>query len=193
MSRRLLSLLCCGLAAATCLAEIPSVLEAHKAGVTDPDAVQFWRAMHDRSTQVPFVLIHVVQPNGSIDTYATSASFLLGAIHIEHRLPYTDAGEARALAIALSTPCRVFRFRTRKARQNVPRYYNLEVLQEVREALRGYSNTQLLEGFAVGGTLHSTYNRFTHPKAHAYEFAVAHVLLERGLIPSMHSQVHAIQ
>ncbi len=167
----------------------PSRQDAIRAGIVGDRDILFWRAIHNDSTQAPFALISVPQPDGSIATYATTASFVLGAIHMEHGIPYTAEGSSRAKEIALATPGHLFRFTNPAAQKNVERYYDETVLSEVRQALARYSKAELLSGFSGMGSLHSTYNQYEHPKAHAYEFAVAHVLLERGLLPSMHSRI----
>ena len=172
----------------------PTVQDAVRAGIAGTENIQFWRAIKDQSDNACFVLIHTIDGDtGGEDTYATEAAFLLGAIHLEHGLPYTESGNQAAETIALKTSGRVFRFKSAAALQNVPRYYSNAILEEMRAALKPYSSKELLAGFGAGGSLHSLYNRHAHPKGHAYEFAVAHVLLERGLIPRMHTQISAME
>jgi hypothetical protein len=163
--------------------------DALQAGIQGENNILFWRAIQTTSMQAPFALIHVAQKDGSVDTYATTAKFVVGAIHMEFHIPYSKRGSARAVAIALATPGQVFNFKSGAARANITRYYDEAVLTEARTALSRYSNAELLSGFSLRGQLHSIYNQYQHPKAHGYEFAVAHVLLERGLLPSMHSRI----
>ena len=167
---------------------LPTRQEAVNAGFTSATDIQFWRAMQSAHLGT-FVLIHVARPNAPAETFATRSRFLLGAIHREHRLPYTQEGQDAALAIALRTSGQLFSFSKRRALKNIPRYYTPSVLAEVRAGLSAFSTAALLEGFSIHGDLHEIYSCLPHPTAHAYEYAVAHVLLERGLIPHMHSQV----
>jgi hypothetical protein len=123
----------------------------------------------------------------------TLASFLTGAIIEEHRLGYDDAGERKAYDIAMSTPSRVFEFKSRKARENVAPIYTPQQLDEVRRLLRGRSRARLRREAPIDlfkepnqqSYVVRIYRREIGKKfwsSDALMVAVAHALLERGIL-----------
>lgn len=117
-----------------------------------------------------------------------AANFLSGAIHIEHALGYDAAGEKKAYQIAIAQRDRVFCFKKVRARNNVSVRYTRSQLAEVRRQLAQRSDGQLRaevdrENSFVSRIYRRIYpgrRRFWHSDAHME--AVAHVLLERGIL-----------
>lgn len=123
----------------------------------------------------------------------TLASFLTGAIIEEHHLDYDNAGERKAFDIAMSAADRVFEFKNRKARRNAAPGYTPQQLEQVRQLLRSRSRAQLVR--------EAEPDPFKEPNQQSYVTqiyrrdikgnfwssdalmdAVAHVLLERGIL-----------
>jgi hypothetical protein len=144
----------------------------------------FRRALANHSTAPSYVLITLVSPNGqSRREVAIPAPFLLGAIHTEHHLKYDDAGTARAEQIALAQQDRVFQFKDRRAVRNVQPRYTEEQLSAMRERLKNETASSLFAGFNAGSRpLHKLYERPRFRDYDALRDAIAHVLLERGLL-----------
>jgi len=123
----------------------------------------------------------------------TLASSLTGAIIEEHHLEYDNAGERKAFDVAMSTPNRVFEFKNRKARRNAAPGYTPQQLEQVRQLLRGRSRTQLVREAEPDpfkepnqqSYVTQIYRRDINGKfwsSDALMDAVAHVLLERGIL-----------
>jgi hypothetical protein len=123
----------------------------------------------------------------------TLASFLTGAIIEEYHLDYDNAGERKAYNIAMSTPNRVFEFKNRKARRNVAPSYTPQQLEQVRQLLRSRSPAQLVREAEPDpfkepnqqSYVTQIYRRDINGKlwsSDALMDAVAHVLLERGIL-----------
>jgi hypothetical protein len=135
-----------------------------------------------------FTLIHVRDPRtGAQRETCVLSSFLSGAIHMEHRLPYDNAGLRRSFEIAMAQPDRVFTFRRRDARRNVQPHYTAEQLAEVRQRLRRKSAAQLRREVGRPGsevTLLSErpYRPGRNTWVDGWITVVAHVLLERGIL-----------
>jgi hypothetical protein len=144
----------------------------------------FRRALENHSTAPSYVLITLVSANGqSRREVAIPAPFLLGAIHTEHHLKYDDAGMARAMQIALAQQDRVFQFKDRRAVRNVQPRYTEEQLSAMRERLKNETVSSLFAGFNTGSRpLHALYDRPSYREWAALRDAIAHVLLERGLL-----------
>ena len=151
--------------------------------VAAPASAELYRrALEKESTAPSYVLITLVSPDGrSRREVAIPAPFLLGAIHREHRLPYTEAGRARALQLALAQPDRTFQLKDRRAVRNVQPRYTEEQLLAMRERLENETASSLRAGFGGSGRLHALYERPASAYA-ALRDAIAHVLLERGIL-----------
>jgi hypothetical protein len=126
-------------------------------------------------------LITLVSVDGSSRrAVCIPAPFLLGAIDREHHL----GDQAKALEIALSKADFVFQFKNPAASENVQPRYTEAILAEVRARLKGLSRSELLAGFHGGsGSLDALYSRHRAGEYTAWRDAIAHVLLERGLLP----------
>ena len=122
----------------------------------------------------------------------TLASYLEGAITTEYHLDVLK-DERRAYDVAMSAPNRVFEFRNRKARQNVAPAYTPQQLEEVRYLLRGRSRARLRREAEADpfkepnqqSYVTKIYRRDIGTKfwsSDAYMDAVAHVLLEHGVL-----------
>jgi hypothetical protein len=143
------------------------------------------RGLANQSSAPLFVLVTLVDTkSGSERTACVDAPFLLGSIHIEHQLPYDDAGISKAVTIALNQPSRRFTFKHPKARANVEPTYDPEIADSMREKLTGKSDTQLREGLETyKGDLHLLYRYKGGLKNESANLhAVCQVLLERGIL-----------
>jgi len=141
-----------------------------------------------------YVLVTVKDPKTHQEReVCTLASFLTGAIIDEHHLAYDNAGERKAFDIAMSTPNRVFEFKNRKARRNVAPSYTPEQLAQARRLLQSRSGAQLrreaepdpLKEPNQQSYVTQIYRRDINGKfwsSDALMDAVAHVLLERGIL-----------
>jgi hypothetical protein len=143
------------------------------------------RGLANQSTAPLFVLVTLADPKTGLERAAcVDAPFLLGAIHIEHRLPYDEAGKSMAFAIAVRQPGRRFSFKRKNARANIPVEYPTELADSMREKLGAKSNAQLREGLETyNGELHFLYRpKGTNKTDAAALHAVCQVLLERGIL-----------
>ena len=132
------------------------------------------RALENESTAPSYVLVSLRDPaTGSERVGCIPAPFLLGAIHVEYRFAFDDAGSRQALAQALKQRDRLFSFADPRARANVQPLYSPEVLSQTRERLSTVSDAQLREEARRQG-----FDGFNA----ADRDAVAHVLLERGIL-----------
>ena len=147
----------------------------------------FEAAVRNHSTAPPYVLITVVDEKaGKVRSGCTTVNAFMGAIHMEYGLGYDPAGEARATDIALTSQDHVFKFKNRRALENIAFAYSGAVLNEIRGKLSGLSEQQLRDGIATSGSLHELYQGKRPWQVHdAYRDALACVLIERGLSPGM--------
>jgi hypothetical protein len=145
-----------------------------------------------------YVLITLRAPGSNAERdAATPAPFLLGAIDIENDLDFPDPehppkndNEIRAklqrneLQIALSQPDRVFLFRKPRARKNVEPRYTPAILAQARQQLSGRSRDEIIAAArARESWLHRIYtSKRDLASFRAYRDAVAHALLERGIL-----------
>jgi hypothetical protein len=151
-------------------------------GYTDD---MYRRGLDNQSTAPLFVLVTLVDPKaGSERTACVDAPFLLGAIHIEYRLSYDEAGTTKAMEIALNQPGRKFTFKNAKARANARVVYPVELENSMREELKEKSDAQLRDGLETyNGELHLLYRpKGTYTTDAAGLHAVCQVLLERGIL-----------
>jgi hypothetical protein len=135
-----------------------------------------------------YVLITLRDRHGHDRTVCTASSFLYGAIHRQYALPYDTAGERRAFEIAMSAPNRVFMFTDRKAVANVQPLCTEKQVARVRERLAAKTRAQLrAETEPEESDVTHVYRRIYAGRrgfwqSDALRDAVAHVLLERGVL-----------
>jgi hypothetical protein len=160
----------------------------------------FRRALYEPgvlSTTAPlFVLITLRDPSsGAERAAAVPGPFLLGAIETEYQVllrktSRTHIGEAlteqqqKEVQIALAHPNRVFTFRNRRARNNVEPRYTPAMLGEVQRVLATKSRKEILAAARADQSwLHQIYDSRRDPVQRlAYRDAVAHALLEHGIL-----------
>jgi hypothetical protein len=92
--------------------------------------------------------------------------------------------QKKEVQIALSQPNRVFVFRNRRARNNVEPRYTPAILAEVQRTLAGRSRKAILAAARSNESwLHRIYeSKKDAMESFAYRDAVAHALLERGIL-----------
>jgi hypothetical protein len=116
------------------------------------------------------------------------ANFLSGAIHIEHGLLYDKTREKKEYDIAARQRDHLFCFTKRKARDNIFVRYTPAQLERVRRQLAHIPNVQLrAEVDREASSVTRIYRRMDaghHDfwQSDGYMEAVAHVLLERGIL-----------
>ena len=139
---------------------------------------QFGRALRDRSTATPFVLVKVVDGrDGTSREVCVDNSQLLRAIGEE----YAISDEKKRINRALSQKDRVFRFAKEKALAAVRPAYSDEMLTEARNLLVSKSEADISrmaqdQQSELYRLCKSRENMFS-----AYFHAIGHVLLERGM------------
>ena len=145
-----------------------------------------------------YIIITLRDPSrGTERTAAIPGPFLFGAIDLEYHLPVPDpehppknADEIRAkrqrkeLQIALSQPDRAFIFRNQLARKNVAPRYTPEIFAKVRHQLSFRSRGEIIAAARANESwLHRLYtSKQNWAEIRAYKNAVAHALLERGIL-----------
>jgi hypothetical protein len=135
-----------------------------------------------------YVLITLRDRGGHDRIICTGSNFLYGAIHTQYRLPYDAAGERRAFDIAMSAPQRVFTFTNRRAVANVTPNYTPQQVARVHERLAQKNRARLrAEVDPEESDVTHIYRRiYPHHRglwqSDALRDAVAHVLLERGVL-----------
>jgi hypothetical protein len=137
-------------------------------------------AIRNTSTAPSYVLISISDSDtGQPKPVCTMASFLLGAIHHEYGLGYDAAGSSKAVEIALKNEDHVFRFHQQAALDNIRVRYSDQDLAAARTLLAPLSKEELRTKFS------SLYREARLPTDGYDKNAIACVLLERGLSPSM--------
>jgi hypothetical protein len=156
------------------------------AGAADTNSWDlFTKAIQNHSTAPNYVLITVVDDNNKQQKLVcTEAPFLLGAIHRERQIFCDEAGSAEVEEIALGNKDRTFHFSRADALKNMPRRYDEKILGKVRSILKDLSDDQIRKGFRCDGKgLDKLYMNKPKRQYSEYRDAIAHVLLERGLLP----------
>jgi hypothetical protein len=143
----------------------------------------FTKAILDRSTSPYFILITVINDStNSSELITTEAPFLLGAIHIEYSIPYSESGSTEVEKIALSNTSHVFHFKRSASLKNIGMFYNNQILSEVKKKLDALTRDNLLEQIRnPKSELHKIYQGRGKGAYIPYRNAVAHVLLEKGI------------
>lgn len=148
-------------------------------------ANMYRRALAEQSTAPLFALITLHDlKTGSDRLVCIPAPFLLGAIASEYHIDYDEAGSRKQFQIAVFQPERKFTFRNSNARRNAQPTYTPEILAHVRQLLADKSSGELRkEARATDTPLHKLYRSKTNwAHAAAYRDAIAHILLERGIL-----------
>jgi hypothetical protein len=166
-----------------CVLALLSVVGARAGGTNALDL--FTSAIQNHSTAPNYVLITVIDGSSrSNRVVCTEAPFLLGAIHREHNLGYDKTSLQKVDSLALAQRSRTFKFSNPEAIKNVQPRYTEGILDEVRRALKHYTDDELRQGLRLEGTeLSKLYDEKPGRAYGAYRDAIAHVLLERGLLP----------
>lgn len=137
----------------------------------------FRAALENHSTAPNYVLVTIRDGrDGSSRLVCVEAPFLEGALHREHALDYSESGERRVQQL-LTNPNRVYTLSQPAALANVAPRYSPQVLTEVRSILFSRSDAQLRSA-----SLDWLYVSKSSESYSAYRDAVAHVLLERGIL-----------
>ena len=136
------------------------------------------------TTSPPYVLITLQEPHSrSSRTVAVGGQSLLYAIQIEHHLPENNA--LKRFQIAVAQPERVFSFSNPKARRIVRPAYPPAMLNEVRQILSTKSRSDLIRELKANkSSLHSIYESKSGSRYWAYQAAIAHICLEKGILVS---------
>ena len=98
---------------------------------------------------------------------------------MEYGLDYNKTGEKRGLEIALRQPGHRFTFTKRKALRNLESGDTPQMLAEARHYLKSISDAQIRQNIA-NQKLDSWCERLPIPRS--CQAAIAHVLLERGML-----------
>lgn len=160
---------------------------AHPA-LAQQSSANFAKAIANGSTSPSYVLITVINDNTrSRQTVCTAAPFLLGAIHFQYNLPYTDVGIQKGKRVALASKDRVYHFSDLKALKNLRVRYTQQELTVVRSQLHDFSTEEIVAGFSDSSDgLHELYRKQkSFLQLATYRDALSHILLERGLQPRM--------
>ena len=137
----------------------------------------FRAALTNTSTSPDYVLIKVRGPGDQTERIlCTTANFLLGAIHREYDLGFTEAEQKQAIDIALIQPERLFIFRKQAAIDNLGDYETSKAVEYVHRQFAGKRDDELLNRDFINSIPNAS--RSGHK---AYRDAVAHALLERGI------------
>ena len=146
-------------------------------------------AMQNHSTAPNYVLITVIDVDAKQETQITTgANLLSGAIHREYGIPFSEDGRSKADQVALSAHDRRFTFHKASALRNIKPRYTPEVLAEVRDRMASLTEADIRVGLPgvsndYDHTLHAIYmSRRSWESWAAYRDALAHVLLERGIL-----------
>ena len=145
----------------------------------------FEKAIANQSTAPSYVLVTVINDKTRTrQTICTTSNFLLGAIHSQYHLPYTDEGLRKGNEIALASKDETFHFSQADALRNLSVRYTPQILARVRDHLRNVSALELVRGLSYNGKYHQIYEKYKSFRMFAaYRDALAYVLLERGLRP----------
>src|SRR5260370_15430329 len=140
------------------------------------------KAVIEQSTSPLYVLFTLHDPKtGQDKTICTTANLLLGGIHMDYGLDYDKAGEKRELETALQQPGHRFTFTKRKALRNLESGDTPQMLAEARHYLKSMSDAQIRQNIA-NQKLDSWCKRVPIRQWQSCQAAIAHVLLERGML-----------
>ncbi len=165
----------------------PTREDATKAGIRDPKTALLWRAITHRSQCTCFVLIAVAQPDHlRPQAVCVTAPELLRAIASDNHLADDASRWTTAERLALSQPGGIFRFESVSARAFVARRYSDALLDTARALVAALTREQLLHALQPSTShndLDDFYLRRQEPDGEEHIRALAHALLEQGLLP----------
>jgi hypothetical protein len=143
----------------------------------------FLNALREDSTSPLFVLINLRDSNSGVTReVCTLAPFLLGAIEAEYGLAASD-DDKELLRRARATVDRTFSFSRPGATRRVRPEYTVKELEEIRDKLKNVPVDQLKAQLRANESqLHNMYLSKGRHGADAYKYALAHVLLSRGIL-----------
>jgi hypothetical protein len=140
------------------------------------------KAIVEQSTAPLYVLFRVHDPKtGQDKVMCTTTNLFMGAIHMEYGLDYDSVGEKRGLTIALQQPGHRFTFKKRKALRNLESADTPQILAEARQHLKNMSDMQIRQ-LVTNQRLDSWCERVPKGQWSNCQAAIAHVLLERGML-----------
>ena len=140
------------------------------------------KAILNESTAPLYVLFTLHDSKTGEDRVAcTTGNFLVGAIHMEYGLDYDKAGEKRGFEIALQQSYHRFTFTKTKTLRNLEPADTPEMLAKAREYLKNMSDVQIRQGIA-NQALDDLCDRTPIRQWESCQAAIAHVLLERGML-----------
>jgi hypothetical protein len=142
----------------------------------------FQTALKNDSTAPNYVLITVRDANTKTSRMiCVTTNLLEGAIEREYGLSSSDSDILKEKQILLSNKDRVFVFKKPEALKNIPMYYSEKQLAEVRKVLQSKTNHELMGDFDFQ-RLRNDLSAGRPTTRDAYRDAIAHVLLERGIL-----------
>ena len=153
------------------------------------DHAAFVAALHNESTSPSFVKFQAAGTGQPARTYCTSANFLLGAIHLEQGLPYTEEGLAVSTRAATSNTDHVFRFDKPAALANLPEPPTGQDRKEAAALFEGRSDARIRESLMTTEVL-GFYR--DSPRRQQRMSAVACALIDLGYEPQMADIVAAV-
>jgi hypothetical protein len=152
----------------------------------------YTRSMFERAikeTASPrYILCQVRDPQtNAVQTVCVPGPALVDAIQIEHDWNYTILGRTKAKGLAMRHWSEAFAFQNLNARARVGTRYTSRKLAEIRGKLSRFSNRELksqLRRRRSGGPteLQKIWAAEETPISYVSRAAVAHVLLERGIL-----------
>lgn len=138
-----------------------------------------------------FVLITLINhEDGSQRQVCALEAGLLGAIHLQQNIDYDERGRQRAEQIALRHWNQPFSFTNSEAFNAVKASYTASQLAEVRERLSKYDKSALSK--QLDDPSSPVHEMYSHPYRESYRDAVAHVLLENGILVGVDDRTPAL-
>lgn len=94
-------------------------------------------AINNNSTFQYFLVVKVKDvKHGTTREYCTKGNFLKGALHMENRIKYNEAGIIKVQSLAINNKNRYFEFKKRKAIENISGWsYSIEELKQFEKAV----------------------------------------------------------
>ena len=141
----------------------------------------FEKAIKNRSTSPYFVKVKLIDASANQRlTSCVAANLLRGALHLEHGLPYNEAGTTAMETLATSNDGQEFSFRSPSALQNMPWHPSGSELAEAASMAASMSDETLRQSLEKGA-LRDFYTG--HPRHRERMGAVACALIDRGFVP----------